>query len=117
MRASQINGCAFCVDHHWGAARAAGHSERRLATLPAWHESPFFTARERAALELWRRSTNVSETHVPDDVWELAREHFDTDELAQLVLEIGAINLWNRIWLAARRMPEGEEPAPAVAAD
>jgi len=102
VRVSQINGCAFCVDMHWTHARELGESELRLAQVTAWHESPFFDERERAALALADSMTHVSTTHVPDDVWEEAARHFDADELAHLVFAIGAVNLWNRITVAAR---------------
>jgi AhpD family alkylhydroperoxidase len=105
LRASQINGCAFCLDMHWPHARAEGESELRLSQLAAWRESPFFDARERAALALTDAVTHVAGTHVPDDVWEEAARHFDDEELAHLVFTIAAINLWNRVSVAARTVP------------
>ena len=105
LRASQINGCAYCLDMHWPHARAEGESELRLSQLAAWHESPVFDERERAALALTEAVTHVSATHVPDDVWEEAARHFDEKELAHLVFTIGAINLWNRVAVAARSIP------------
>jgi AhpD family alkylhydroperoxidase len=105
LRASFINGCAFCVDMHWADARAHGESEVRLAQVGAWHESPFFTRRERAALALTDAVTHVGETHVPDDVWGDAASNFEEDELAHLVFQIGAINLWNRVVVSARTVP------------
>jgi AhpD family alkylhydroperoxidase len=105
VRASQLNGCAFCIDMHWSHARAAGESEARLAQLAAWHESPLYDARERAALALTDAVTHVSETHVPDDVWARAEERFEPDELAHLLFAIAAINLWNRLLVSIRAVP------------
>jgi AhpD family alkylhydroperoxidase len=105
LRASQINGCAFCIDMHWVGARAAGESEQRLAQLAAWQESPYFDERERAALALTEAVTHVSETHVPDDVWAESEAHFEADELAHLLFQIAAINLWNRLAISARALP------------
>jgi AhpD family alkylhydroperoxidase len=105
VRASLINGCAFCIDMHWSAARARGESEQRLAQLAAWPESPFFDDRERAALALTDAVTHVAETHVPDGVWEEAETHFNRDELAHLLFAIGAINVWNRVEVATRAVP------------
>jgi AhpD family alkylhydroperoxidase len=105
VRASQINGCAFCLDMHWTDARAAGESEVRLAQLDAWAESPFYDERERAALALTEAMTDVAATHVPDDVWARAARQFDKEELANLVWAIGAINLWNRVEIATRAVP------------
>jgi AhpD family alkylhydroperoxidase len=115
VRASQINGCAFCIDMHWKDARAGGESEERLYSLDAWRESPLYSDRERAALELCEAITRVAETHVPDDVWDRAAEQFDADELAQLVFAITAINAWNRLVLSARTEP-GHYRAQAQAA-
>ena len=106
LRASLVNGCAFCIDMHWAEARAAGEPEERLAQLGAWAESPYYAdARERAALALTDAMTLVAATHVPDDVWAEAARHFDAGELADLVFAIGAINLWNRIEIATRALP------------
>jgi AhpD family alkylhydroperoxidase len=105
LRASQINGCAFCLDMHWKDARAAGESEARLYSLAVWRESPLFDERERAALELCEAITLVADTHVPDDVWERARAAFDEAELAQLVVAIAAINTWNRLNITVRTQP------------
>jgi AhpD family alkylhydroperoxidase len=110
LRASQINGCAFCLDMHWKDARAAGESEERLYSLDVWRESPLYSERERAALELCEAMTLVAETHVPDDVWERARASFDDDELAQLVIAISAINSWNRLNITARVEPGHYQP-------
>jgi AhpD family alkylhydroperoxidase len=105
VRASQINGCAFCIDMHWTTARAGGESEQRLAQLSAWRESPYYDERERAALALTEAVTHVSETQVPDDVWAEAEAHFTPDELAHLLFAIGAINLWNRVLVSTRAVP------------
>ena len=110
IRASQLNGCAFCLDMHWQDARARGESEARLYSLDAWRESPLFDERERAALALCEAMTLVADTRVPDDVWELARAQFADDELAQLVLAITAINAWNRLNIATRLEPGHYRP-------
>lgn len=111
LRASLINGCAFCIDMHWTEARAHGESEQRLAQLGAWAESPYFDERERAALALTDAVTNVSSTHVPDEIWSAAEEHFGPDELVNLLFAIATINAWNRLAIAARAQPAsfGEE--------
>src|SRR5919197_4048194 len=102
VRASQINGCAFCIDMHWKEARAGGESEDRLYMLDAWRESPLYSDRERAALELCEAMTLIREGHVPDDVWEAARAEFDDGELANLMFAIAAINTWNRLVITSR---------------
>src|SRR5215208_4253442 len=84
LRASQINGCAFCIDMHWKEARAAGEREDRLYSLDAWRESPLYSNRERAALELCEAITLVADTHVPDEVWDQATAEFEPRELAHL---------------------------------
>ncbi|WP_018915144.1 carboxymuconolactone decarboxylase family protein [Thiomonas sp. FB-6] len=106
LRASQINGCAYCVDLHASDARAAGESERRLAALGVWREVPFFTARERAALEWTEALTLVASTHVPDAAWNTVREHFDETEVVDLSLLVSTINSWNRFAIAFRKPPE-----------
>jgi AhpD family alkylhydroperoxidase len=105
LRASQINGCAFCVDMHVTDARKGGESERRLATVVVWRETPFFTDRERAALEWTEALTLVSQDHVPDAVWQAVRPHFSDEELVDLTLLISAINAWNRFAIAFRKLP------------
>jgi len=107
MRASQINGCAYCLDMHSKDARANGETEQRLYGLDAWRETPYYSARERAALEWTESLTLVSETRVPDEVYERVREQFSEDELAHLSLAIVAINGWNRLNVAARTVPGG----------
>lgn len=103
VRASQVNGCAFCLDMHWKEARALGESEQRLYGLDAWRESPYYTDRERAALEWCEALTLVAEGHVPDEVYEAVRPHFSERELADLTLAVVAINGWNRAMIASRR--------------
>ena len=105
MRASQINGCAYCLDMHSKDTRANGETEQRLYGLEAWRETPYYSARERAALEWTEALTLVSESHVPDDVFERVREQFSEDELVHLSLAIVAINGWNRLNVAARTVP------------
>jgi AhpD family alkylhydroperoxidase len=115
VRASQINGCAFCVDMHWKDARAAGESEARLYLLDAWRESPAYDVRERAALELCEAITLVSESHVPDEVWERAGRALG-DELPQVVFAAVAINAWNRLQITARAEPGHYRPGEVTAA-
>ena len=105
MRASQINGCSYCLDMHSKDARANGETEQRLYGLDAWRDAPYYSARERAALEWTEALTLVSETRVPDDVYARVREHFSEDELVHLSLAIVAINGWNRLNIAARTVP------------
>ena len=105
MRASQINGCAYCLDMHSKDARAAGESEQRLYTLDAWRETPFFSPRERAALAWTETLTRVAETHVPDAAYEAARTEFSEQELVDLTLAIVTINAWNRIAIGFRAVP------------
>jgi AhpD family alkylhydroperoxidase len=111
IRASQINGCAFCLDMHPQDARAAGETEQRLYTLSAWRETPFFTDRERAALAWTEAVTRVADTHVPDDVYQQARKHFSEKELVDLTLAIVAINGWNRLAIAFGTVPGTYQPA------
>ncbi|MGO4281206.1 alkylhydroperoxidase AhpD family core domain-containing protein [Cupriavidus sp. OV038] len=105
LRASQINGCAYCIDMHTADARKGGEDDRRLATLQVWRETPFFTAREQAALAWTEAVTLVSQDHVPDAVWEAVRPHFSDAELVDLTLLISAINTWNRFAIAFRKTP------------
>lgn len=105
LRASQINGCAYCVDMHTKDARANGETEQRLYAVVVWREAPFFTERERAALAWTEAVTLVSVDHVPDDVYDLARQHFTEKELVDLTLAIVAINSWNRLAIAFRTVP------------
>ncbi len=110
MRASQINGCAYCIDMHSKDARAAGETEQRLYALSAWEEAPFYTDRERAALAWTEAVTRVSETRIPDEVFEHARRFFDEAELVNLTLAIVAINGWNRLAIGFRVVPGTYQP-------
>jgi AhpD family alkylhydroperoxidase len=103
MRASQINGCAYCLDMHSKDARAAGETEQRLYALNAWRETPFYSERERAALAWTEALTLVGEGHVPDEVFKEASEHFSEQELVDLSLAVVAINGWNRLSIAFRK--------------
>ena len=113
LRASQINGCAYCLDMHWKDLRAAGESEQRLYGLDAWEESPYYSERERAALAWTEAATNLREGHVPDEVYERVRKVFGEKELADLTLAVVAINGWNRLNIAARTVPGTYQPAKA----
>jgi AhpD family alkylhydroperoxidase len=110
IRASQINGCAFCLDMHTKDARAAGESEQRLYALSAWEGTPFFTERERAALAWTEAVTRVANTHVRDEVFQSVRQHFTEKELVDLTLAIVAINGWNRLAIAFRTVPGSYQP-------
>ncbi|HYO53021.1 carboxymuconolactone decarboxylase family protein [Archangium sp.] len=111
LRASQLNGCAYCIDMHWKDARALGETEQRLYGLGAWEESPYYTERERAAF-LWTESvTKLGEGHVPDAVFQAVRPHFSDKELADLTLAVAAINAWNRIAISFRTIPGGYTPS------
>ncbi|HUA22583.1 MAG TPA: carboxymuconolactone decarboxylase family protein [Steroidobacteraceae bacterium] len=105
IRASQINGCAQCLDMHTQDARAEGETEQRLYALDAWRETPFFDEHERAALEWTEAVTLVAETHVPDEVYERVRQHFNEQELIDLTLAVTQINTWNRLNVACRTVP------------
>lgn len=105
LRASQINGCAFCLDMHWKDLRALGESEQRMYSLDAWRESPYYTDRERAALAWTEAVTRVADTHVPDEVYEDVRRQFSEKELADLTVAVATINAWNRLSIASRTTP------------
>lgn len=105
MRASQINRCAYCIDMHSKDARAEGETEQRLYALSAWRETPFFTARERAALEWTEALTLISASDVPDDLYARVREHFSEEEIVNLSLAIIGINGWNRLAIPFRSVP------------
>lgn len=115
MRASQINGCAYCLDMHSLDARAAGESEQRLYTLEAWRETPFFTDRERAALGWTEAVTLMAQAHAPDDAYEALQPHFSEKEIVDLTLVVGAINLWNRLAISLRAVPGHYKPTKAAA--
>jgi AhpD family alkylhydroperoxidase len=105
LRASQINGCAFCMDMHTSDALKAGESPRRLATVSAWRETTFFTDRERAALAWTESLTNVAQTHASDEDYEMLAAQFNAKEMADLTLAIVTINAWNRFAIGFRKMP------------
>ncbi len=111
VRASQINGCAYCIDMHSKDARARGETEQRLYELDAWRETPFYSARERAALAWTEAVTLVTNGHVPDEVYDEVRKQFGDAELARLTLAVVAINAWNRFGIAFRTEPGGYRPA------
>ena len=110
VRASQINGCAFCLDMHWKEARAQGEAEERLYALDTWRESPLYEEHERAALELCEAMTLIGEGHVPDSVWDRAAGLFEEKELIHLMFAITSINSWNRLSITARLEPGHYEP-------
>jgi len=110
MRASQINGCAYCLDMHSKDARAAGETEQRLYLLNAWREAPLYSPRERAALEWTEAVTLVADGHVPDEVYERVREQFDEKDLLNLTLAVVAINGWNRLCISTRAEAGGYKP-------
>jgi len=116
MRASQINGCSTCLDIHSKDARANGETEQRLYGLTAWRDTPYYSASERAALEWTEVLTLVSETHVPDEVYERVRAQFSDDELLHLTLAIVSINGWNRLNAAARTVPGDYVPGSLAGA-
>jgi AhpD family alkylhydroperoxidase len=116
MRASQINGCAFCLDMHSKDARKLGETEQRLYLLNAWHESPAYTPAERAALAWTDALTLIADTHAPDADYEGLKEHFSTKEIADLTIVIGMINLWNRIAISMRGTHPVDKHEPARAA-
>jgi AhpD family alkylhydroperoxidase len=110
LRASQLNGCAYCVDMHSLDARALGETEQRLYALPVWQETPFFSERERAALLWTEKLTLISLDHVPNEVYEQVRQHFTEAELADLTLAIATINAWNRFGISFRDEPGHYKP-------
>lgn len=105
LRVSQINGCAFCIDKHVSDAIKAGENPRRLATLQAWRDVPFFSDRERAALEWAEAITLIADTHVTDTIWERVQGEFLPSQLVDLTLAVNAINAWNRFAIAFRKLP------------
>lgn len=102
MRASQLNSCAYCIDMHSKDARKAGETEQRLYALSAWRETPFFTERERAALEWTEALTQLSSTHITDELYDSVKKHFDDEEMVVLTMSIIAINGWNRLGVGFR---------------
>lgn len=111
LRASQINGCAYCIDMHWKDARAVGETEQRLYGLDAWQESPYYTERERAALAWTEAVTLIASGHVPDEVYKDVKPHFSEKELADLTLAVATINAWNRLAISSRAEPGKYQPA------
>lgn len=123
LRASYINHCAYCVDMHSKDARAGGEAEQRIYAVPVWRETPFFTARERAALEWTETVTNISQRGVPDDIYAAARKEFSEEELVELTMAVIAINGWNRLAISFAtepgsyvRTPGGREVAATAGA-
>ncbi|HEY1289741.1 MAG TPA: carboxymuconolactone decarboxylase family protein [Burkholderiales bacterium] len=110
MRASQINGCAYCLDMHSKDARAAGETEQRLYLLDAWRETSLYSERERAALEWTEALTRIGDGHVPDAVYAGVREHFSEEDLVKLALAVVAINGWNRLAIAFRAQAGSYRP-------
>lgn len=111
LRASQINGCAYCLDMHWKDLRAIGEGEQRLYSLDAWRECPYYSDRERAALAWTEAVTRVTDGHISDEVHEQVRPFFSEKELSDLTLAVAAINAWNRISIAGRLVPGGYQAA------
>ena len=116
IRASQLNGCAYCIDMHTQDARAQGETEQRIYALSAWRETPFFSPRERAALAWTEAITNIQQGHAPDAVYEEARKEFDEAALVKLTFAIIQINAWNRLAIAFRAEPGTYRPRAHAAA-
>ena len=110
LRASQMNGCAYCIDMHTKDARAEGETEQRLYAVSAWRETPFYTPRERAALEWCETITQIGASNAPDDVYERTRAQFSEAELVNLTMAIVAINGWNRLAIGFRAVPGSYQP-------
>lgn len=111
IRASQINGCAYCLDMHTKDARANGETEQRIYALSAWRDAPFFTDAERVALELTEAVTQIAKDGVPDDLYERVRQHYDARQYVQLLMAINVINNWNRLSIATRAIPGDYQPS------
>ena len=116
LRASQLNGCAYCLDMHWKDLRALGEGEQRLYSLDAWRECTYYSPRERAALAWTEAITNIADGHAPDALYEEVRPHFTDKELSDLTLAIATINAWNRLSIASRLPAGSYQPAGAVTA-
>ena len=114
LRASQLNGCAYCIDMHWKDLRAVGEGEQRLYGLDAWEESPYYTERERAAIKWTEAVTLLTDGHVSEQVYAEARSQFNAKELCDLTLAIATINAWNRLSIAARLDPGRYQAAPRL---
>lgn len=112
LRASQINGCSFCVDMHARELRKAGESDERIATVAAWRDAPWFSDAERAALALTEAVTRIADRHdaITDEVWAEVTRHYDESQLSGLLLDIGTINVWNRLNAASRTVAGGYTP-------
>ena len=110
LRASQINGCAYCLDMHWKDLRAIGESEQRMYSLDAWRECPYYTDRERAALAWTEAVTKISDGQAEDSVYEEVKKHFNDRELADLTVAVATINAWNRLAIASRMEPGTYQP-------
>jgi AhpD family alkylhydroperoxidase len=115
IRGSQINGCAYCIDMHTKDARASGETEQRIYALNAWRETPFFSDRERAALEWTEAITRVADTQVPDEIYERVRVHFEEPQLVALTFAAVAINAWNRLSITFRAPAGTYQPQPVHA--
>lgn len=115
LRASYINGCAYCIDMHSKDALVEGETAQRIFAVPVWRETPFFSPRERAALAFTETVTLISEDGVPDDVYEATRRHFSEEEMVNLTMAIATINVWNRLAVTFRSDVGGYQPAPRVA--
>jgi AhpD family alkylhydroperoxidase len=105
IRASQVNGCAFCIDMHTKEAKKDGETEQRIYALSAWRETPFFNDEERAVLALTESVTLVSKDHVPDEIYETVKRFFDDKTLAQIIMAIVTVNAWNRVAITTRMIP------------
>ncbi|HEU4694668.1 MAG TPA: carboxymuconolactone decarboxylase family protein [Vicinamibacterales bacterium] len=110
IRASQINGCAYCIDMHTKDARAAGETEQRIYALNAWRETPFFSDRERAALEWTEAVTRIADTHVPDEIYDRVATQFNEEELVALTFGVAVINSWNRLVTSFRPVVGSYQP-------
>lgn len=110
LRVSQMNGCAYCIDMHWKDLRAAGEAEQRLYGLDAWREAPYYSDRERAALEWAEALTEITDGHVPDAVYASTRAHFSEKEVSDLMFVVTTINAWNRLAISARTEPGTYQP-------
>lgn len=116
MRASQINGCAYCLDMHWKDLMVQGENPQRVYSLDAWSECPYYSERERAALAWTDAVTRISDGHAPDEVYDKVRGQFTEKELSDLTLAISTINAWNRLSIASRLTPGTYKPASVQAA-
>ena len=116
LRASQLNGCAYCIDMHWKDLRALGEGEQRLYSLDAWPECPYYSVRERAALAWTETVTAIADGQAPDAEYDAVKPHFTEPELADLTLAIATINAWNRLSIAARLTPGNYRPAQVASA-